>query len=74
MFAVACYVFCAPTFKSSQLVTGKEIPLISKKIRLSDDFLSWEHERFAVSRHPAVTLSHLAAHLSDKRHSVFDDR
>ena len=50
------------------------VPLVSKKIRLSDDFLAWEHERFAVSRQPAVTLSHLAAHQNDRRHSVFDDR
>lgn len=45
--------------------------LITKKISLSDDFLSWEHERFASRRLPAFTISSLS-HGKHVRSSIFD--
>lgn len=51
--------------------TGKS-QLITKKISLSDDFLSWEHERFASRRLPAFTISSLPNAKESLRSSIFD--
>ena len=46
--------------------------LITKKISLSDDFLSWEHERFASRRLPAFTISSISHAKEPLRSSIFD--
>ena len=65
-----------PCQSFSQLVPGTAGPLklVHKKIRLSEDLLSWEHERFSLKRLPAATLSSLHSHQDTRRHSMFVNR
>jgi hypothetical protein len=57
----------------SQLSSGP-LRMVHKKIRLSDDLLSWEHERFSLKRLPAVTISSLCHHGDPRRQSMFVNR
>ena len=50
------------------------LSLVHKKIRLSEDLLSWEHERFSLKRLPAATLSSFHHHKDPRRHSMFINR
>ena len=34
------------------------VTLVHKKIRLSEDLLAWEHEKFSLQKVPAATISH----------------
>jgi hypothetical protein len=53
---------------------SSSLSLVHKKIRLSEDLLSWEHERFSLKRLPAATLSSVHHHKDPTRHSMFVDR
>ena len=57
----------------SQLSSGP-LRMVHKKIRLSDDLLSWEHERFSLKRLPAATISALCHHGDPRRQSMFVNR
>ena len=35
-----------------------KVTLVHKKIRLSEDLLAWEHEKFSLQKVPAATVSH----------------
>jgi hypothetical protein len=59
--------------RSSSSLSGEHVGLVHKKIRISDDLLSWEHERFALSKQSAATLSHHWSPADNSRHSIFDD-
>lgn len=61
--------------QSAGLVSPKvTLQLVHKKVRLSDDLLAWEHERFSVKRLPAATLSSLESHRKPRWSSMFASR
>ncbi|RNA32274.1 nicalin-1-like isoform X3 [Brachionus plicatilis] len=43
-----------------------------KKINLASDVLAWEHERFSLSKIPAMTLSHFQSHKDSDRNTMTD--
>lgn len=57
-----------------QVEPGFEVGVVHKKIRLSEDLLAWEHERFSLKKVPAATLSTLPNHRDLRRSSMFVDR
>ena len=50
------------------------VNLVHKKIRLSEDLLAWEHERFSLKKLPAATLSGLRSPKDFRRRSMFVHR
>ena len=48
--------------------------MVHKKVRLSDDLLAWEHERFSIKRLSAATISSLQNHKNLRRSSMFESR
>jgi len=50
------------------------VSLVHKKIRLSEDLLAWEHERFSLKKLSAATLSALQSPKDLRRNSMFVDR
>ena len=51
-----------------------QLEVVHKKVRLSEDLLAWEHERFSMKRLPAATLSSLSNHKQSRVSSIFTPR
>lgn len=60
--------------RAEELAPEAAVRTVHKKIRLSDDFLAWEHEIFSVKRAPfqAVTFSARSAADPRARGSLLD--
>lgn len=48
----------AKSVNVNEAVVATKVTLVHKKIRLSEDLLAWEHEKFSLHKVPAATVSH----------------
>lgn len=61
--------------KSLEVVANKSnvrFELNHKKINLANEILGWEHERFSLSKIPALTLSHFNSFKDSDRNTITD--
>lgn len=61
--------------KSLEKVANKSnvrFELNHKKINLANELLAWEHERFSLSKIPALTLSHFSSFKDSDRNTMVD--
>lgn len=58
----------------SSHIFNTKVTLNHKKIRIGDESLAWEHERFSLRRVPAATLSHFQDFADPGRKSMFHTR
>lgn len=59
--------------KKAELIGGKSIDVVHKKINLADSFHKWSHERFSMRRVTAFTLSSLKSHTDPARATIFSE-
>lgn len=60
--------------QSVAVVPELTLTMHHKKIKIGEELLSWEHERFSLRRIPASTLSHFQSASDPRRTSMFHSR
>ena len=74
MSAVSNVFVVFDVLKSVTMLPGVSLTMHHKKIKIGEELLSWEHERFSLRRIPASTLSHFGSASDPRRTSMFHRR